>query len=336
MKNVKIFFPKGDRHDATIYYVNIIKKALERLSHVVEIVDHLKETRHSDIVVVVNAKAHLQVLLYNCINRPKIICWYQGIMPEELIINYKKRDLWVKFILWRIFEYVSLRLVNFSIFVSDEMRQHYKYKYNILAKNFYIMPCFNQELSKDSFYIKNKYLEPTFLYAGTMSKWQCIDEMLEIYEQIEAKIKNSKLFIYTPDQKIAQEYIQKFNIKNVSIRYLPYDKLSSEIKKYKYGFLIRENIQMNRVATPTKMNTYLANGIIPIYSDCISAFKDNLSRIKFRVVANDNLLETISNFENEKIKTEDILNEYNSIFSSFYSENYHVAHLTENLSEIFS
>ena len=62
----KIFFEQGDRHDATIHYVNIIKKALEIESgEDVLIVDNIKQIEKTEIVVVVNAKAHLKLLLKN-------------------------------------------------------------------------------------------------------------------------------------------------------------------------------------------------------------------------------------------------------------------------------
>ncbi|MDY3122946.1 MAG: hypothetical protein SOW21_00920 [[Actinobacillus] rossii] len=329
----RIFFPKGDQHDATIYYMGIIEKALKKISDDVRYIDNLNDLLCDDIVIVVNAKAHLQVLLKN--RKQKVICWYQGIMPEELKVNYTRKDKWLKIILWTLFEYISLTKVTFALFVSERMKEHYLKKYNIsLESNSYIMPCFNQELIENSFFTAGKYDIPTFVYAGTMSKWQCVDEMLLLFKKIEEKIPDATLSIYTQDKEIAKSYIHKYKLNNVIIDYLPYQELFHAIKKFKYGFLIREDIEMNRVATPTKMNSYLANGIIPVYSDCIYAFKNNLNDFPYQVKVSSNYFDCIDEIlkiEKLDIVPNVILDSIRTIaFGSFYSKEFHI----ENLSKI--
>ena len=333
----KIFFEQGDRHDATIHYVNIIKKALERESgEDVLIVDNIKQIEKTEIVVVVNAKAHIKLLLKN--RKQKVICWYQGIMPEEILVNYTKKDKWLKYILWRCFEYISLKLVSFALFGSDRMKYHYENKYKIKFKdNFYVMPCFNQKLIEESFFVKGKYETPSFVYAGTMSKWQCIDEMLQIYKEIKTKIPNATLILYTSEKKEAQDYLKKYNLENVLIDHLPYNQLFEALQHYKYGFIIRKDIEMNRVATPTKMNTYLANGVIPIYSNYIFAFKEGLKNTQYQIQIsnNDEVLEEIISFEKKNIEAINVLENYKStVFSHFYSEDFHINNLIEKIKKI--
>ncbi|MFH4294131.1 hypothetical protein WAJ58_23570, partial [Acinetobacter baumannii] len=84
-----------------------------------------------------------------------------------------------------------------------------------------------------------------------------------------------------------------------SIKYVSLENLDTELLKYKYGFLIRENHIVNNVATPTKMNSYLANGIIPIYLSFIDHFKVNFNEYDF-IVAKEktqDVLNDIVNFE---------------------------------------
>ncbi|MFC7347701.1 hypothetical protein ACFQO9_13330 [Chryseobacterium zhengzhouense] len=335
----QILFEKGDRHDATIHYIEIIKKSLLNFGVKVEIIETVKEIdSKKNIIVVVNAKAHLKVLLKNPFI--KVICWYQGIMPEEIFINYHKRDKSLKIALWTIFEFVSLKLNFFSIFVSNKMKRHYELKYRVNFNNrFYVMPCFNLDIDEKAFKYPNKFTNPTFLYAGTMSDWQCIDQMLILYSEIESRLPNSKLFLFTPDKKRAKEYIKKYRIENVLIDYKPYKELSQEIKKYKYGFIIREDIEMNRVATPTKMNTYLANGIIPIFSNCIDSFKENLSNLKFKIVLDNNvdskfLLEKLNEFESNEELQNSIYNDFLvNAFESYYNNKFHIKELYKKLNE---
>ncbi|WP_439291307.1 hypothetical protein [Lonepinella koalarum] len=316
--------------------MKIVEKALWTVSSEVVYIDDLSKLDPDDIVVVVNAKAHLQVLLKN--RHQKVICWYQGIMPEELKVNYTKKDKWFKIILWTIFEYLSLRTVSFALFVSDRMKEHYTKKYKVsLDKKSYIMPCFNQELIKEAFFVPDKYKKATFVYAGTMSKWQCIDEMLSFFKKVESVLPEAELTIYTPEKDIAKEYIKKYDLSNVIIDYLPYQQLSKEIRKFKYGFLIRKDIEMNRVATPTKMNTYLANGIIPIYSDCVYAFRENLTELDYQLKLSQNDEQNVNNLlnlERMDINTEGFfININDNIFNSFYSSDYHIKNLVDKFKE---
>lgn len=329
----KILFEQGDRHDATIYYVNIIKETLscKEVNNVV-IVDNINDINNSDIVVVVNAKALVRVLLKN--RKQKVICWFQGIMPEEINVFYKGWSKKLRIILWTILEYIALRKNVFSIFVSEKMRKHYENKYKIkINDNYYIMPCFNQTIDRESFFIPDKYSKPTFLYAGTLSEWQCIDEMLFLYKEIENSIPNSKLFLFTSESEKAQMLVKRYALNHVSIQYVPFEKLNEAIRQCKYGFIIRKDIEMNRVATPTKMNSYLANGIIPIYTDCIDSFKQSLSFLQYQIKIDHTLNpKSIIDFDKKKILAEDVYAEYReNVFSNYYSREKHIESLRHNL-----
>ena len=328
----KILFEQGDRHDATVYYVDVIRETLaDDGKNDVTVVDDIKEINSEDIVVVVNAKAAVRVWMKHW--NQKVICWYQGVMPEEIYVFYRGYTKWMRIMFWIFLEMISLRRNAFSIFVSEKMRSHYQSKYRLkLKNNYYIMPCFNQEINEESFWVKDKYTRPTFLYAGTLSKWQCIDKMLSLYAEIEAALPNATLFLYTSEQEKAKDMVAFYRIKNAFIKYVPFTQLNAEISKCKYGFIVREDIEMNRVATPTKMNSYLANGIIPIYTGCIDSFRQNLSSLKFQILLGDNPISQIVEFESELINPADIYHEYNQkVFSDYYSRQSHLNKLRNSL-----
>ncbi|HCH8014075.1 TPA: hypothetical protein NJW72_003719, partial [Acinetobacter baumannii] len=120
-------------------------------------------------------------------------------------------------------------------------------------------------------------------YAGSLATWQCVDKTLELYSLIERVLPNASLTLLTKEKELAETMINNYKIKNYSIKYVSLENLDTELLKYKYGFLIRENHIVNNVATPTKMNSYLANGIIPIYSSFIDDFKVNFNEYDFIV-----------------------------------------------------
>lgn len=54
--------------------------------------------------------------------------------------------------------------------------------------------------------------------------------------------------------------------------------MTDTLRDVKFGFVLRDDIAVNNVATPTKLSSYLSAGVIPIYS---SALKDFYEKTKF-------------------------------------------------------
>jgi hypothetical protein len=142
--------------------------------------------------------------------------------------------------------------------------------------------------------------------------------------------------IYTKEHDKAKELLHKYGIE-ANIKYVPYEQLNNEIKDYKYGFIIREDIEVNRVATPTKMNSYLANGIIPIYTDVVGAYKENISKMRFSIPlepVTNNGIEKLYELENVEILGNAVLNEYKGLFADYYNREKYVKLLADLLAAI--
>ena len=115
------------------------------------------------------------------------------------------------------------------------------------------------------------------MYAGSLSAWQNIDETLKIFKQIENIIPEATLTLLTEEKIKAQALIKQYDIQNAMVRYVSLNNLNEELLKHKYGFLLRKDIKVNNVSTPTKMNSYLSSGVIPIYSDAIKDFSKHIN-----------------------------------------------------------
>lgn len=319
----KILFLNNERNDATDYYVKIIKKTLINTGCSVEIIDRVNLINKADKVLTISLKAFFLVWLKN--PRQFIIHWFQGVTPEEalMLFSSKKIEKNIRWMYLSFFEKFVLKFSKFNFFVSDAMFKHYKNKYNYSFENYMIMPCYNQYLNEFAFY-DEKYKKPTFVYAGSLAKWQCIEETLEIFKKVNEKIPESEMYIFTSEGEKAKSLINKYQIKNVNVDYVSYSELNERIKDFKYGFLIREDVLVNRVATPTKMNGYLANGVIPIYSNIIEDFKVNLKgKYLIDVKSILDAVEKIILFELNDIKKSEILAEYKKYFDEYYFDNFY-------------
>ncbi len=319
----KIYLNKGDVNDATSYYIEIIEHALQKKGYSTERVFHIQDIKkNNELVLVIHAKAFFKVWLHN--RKQKIVIWFQGIVPEEAKMLFSSPFQYIpRMILWRFLEKIALKYSYFSFFVSESMVCHYQKVYGYSSNRYIIMPCFNLSLSNESFMQPNKYDCPTFVYAGTLATWQCIEEVLLAYKKIENVIPCVKLAILTNEQRKAQKLIEKYNVINCQIAYVKKEELSKEMAKYKYGFLLRKDTIVNNVATPTKMNSYMAVGVIPIYSSVINDFENIFNQSKYVIKIHDlnntqEIIEKIQKIENTNIQPNEIKNNFQAIFDTYY------------------
>lgn len=329
----KIVFLTNERNDATDYYVNLIKKSIEEQGDICTIINDLKEIEKDDVVLTISLKAFFLTWLKN--PRQKIIHWFQGVTPEEAVMIYK--NSWKRKIKWlylSFFENFVLRYSKFNFFVSDAMHKHYNIKYKYMGVNYLIMPCYNQSINVDAFN-DNKYKNVSFVYAGSLSDWQCIKESIWVFKEVHSKIPDAKFYLFTSEKEKAKKIIEKEGVVNVIIDYVGYNELNERLKNIKYGFLIREDTLVNNVATPTKMNGYLANGIIPIYINVIDDFKSKISgKIQIRTLNYKDLPKLIIDFEKVEVNVNDVFLEYSSYFNEYYSDNNYSKNIALKLKKI--
>lgn len=48
--------------------------------------------------------------------------------------------------------------------------------------------------------------------------------------------------------------------------------MSEALADVKFGFVLRNDVPVNRVATPTKLSSYLSAGVIPVFSKYLKDF----------------------------------------------------------------
>lgn len=330
----KIYLLKEDLNDATSFYLEIIKDSIRKANFYVEVTDSIKEIRKDDIVVCIVPKAFWEI--YKKYPTMKILYWFQGIVPEEIdFYNYSYIKKIISKVRYTLLEIMILRKSTINFFVSNSMRNHYKKKYAYNKENFIVMPCFNQTIFKDAFY-DEKYNTPTFVYTGSLAKWQCFEQTINLFKKIKEIIPSARLTIYTKEQDKAKYILEKYNVE-AEIKYVPYQKISEELRNFKYGFILREDNIVNNVATPTKMSSYLANGIIPIYTDVVGSYKENLTNLKYSIPITTNYdgLEKLYNIERNKINSLDVYNDFSHVFSMYYNRDYYVNLIAEYLKNNF-
>ncbi len=331
-----IYIVRESNRVVTDYYFDIFKKALNHLGIKVAVVNDFKPSswnKRKDYVVVGSIVKAYKLKIKGFKN---IIMWFQGIVPEE---SYLKNNSHVKKAILGFLESQALKNSLFSVFVSEEMRLHYerKYKISIEANEYYTMPCYNTELCDKSFFNKYKYNHNnTFVYAGGLSVWQGFDKIVAVYKKIEElRIPNTKLLVLTKEKENARVILEKHKVNNFEISFVNPESLNDSLADVKFGFIIRDGNIVNRVSTPTKISTYIANGIIPIYSENLVDFESNTKNVKFKLsVDSPCFFQELKDFMINKIDNNEVYLEFKSLYQTYYNTDLHIKNLSAKINEI--
>ena len=337
MKHPRIIIRRTPSNEVvTFNNVNILKEAASllhlELIETTTISECIRVGTKNDIYIVI---VDTDVVALWIRGRRRICNWFQGIIPEESYMRNKSK---LRYYILSLMEKFALDKSSINLLVSQAMLSHYNTKYHkIYDKKSYIFPCFNTKLNENAFFYSGKYSSNTFVYAGGLDVWQCFDYTLEVYKSFEdLEIKGTKLIVMTKDQEFAKRKIQQTGIKHCEVGFTTPEQLPSVLAKAKFGFVLRDDTPVNRVSTPTKISTYLSCGIIPIYSECISAFNTVAKNMNYVLPWNgdDDSYRRVMSMMSKMIDANDVLNEYNRIFETYYSNDNHVEHIAALLKRL--
>jgi hypothetical protein len=316
----------------TEYYYDLIRESISKI----------KETRvlvHDDILdVICKARSHWYVVGHEIdylklfiVGKRQIIIWKQGAGPEE---SFQRNNSITRYYVRNVIDKISIKYASFIITVSNELSKHLANKHLIdFKKRNYIIPCFNTNINKKSFVSTNKYKNNVFCYAGRLSIYQCFEESLDLYKKIEESGLNGvKLLVLTPEIDKALDVIRRKNITNYIVKYVNHTELPTALKDVKYGFALRDENVINKVATPTKLSTYMANGVIPIVRNTIGDFSKVIHSYKYFLRLSEiSDVDDILASAKEAIEWEEVYSEYYKIFDKYYNRKEYVTNLYEHL-----
>lgn len=323
-------------NDATNYYCGIIIRSLEKYGYKFAIVHNIKSVSEVDIIVTITE----QYFLKSKIRFPhkKQIYWAQGVNAEETKMQMNSFEQFARYCFRRVAESIAVKYADMLFCVSERMVQYYREKYGLIDNGqIIVMPCYNLRLSSE--FNTMQYTKPIFAYAGNTSVWQGVDFMLDVFALVEKQIPDALLNLYSSNKSELEEMIKVRGIKNYRINYVPVSELQNELHKCKYGFIIRTDHIVNLVATPTKMNSYLAAYMIPIYSDGVDDFNKNIQLGKYRLMAHCPLnagvvAQQIIEFENSINNFEDYMGIVKNVFDNHYNDELYESKILEKMKNI--
>jgi hypothetical protein len=198
-KSIKIsqfdIYNPYENQEVTVDYIDVITQAIQKLDIDIEKIDDIIPQKKSNKGILVIAVK--DVIKARKAGYSYVMLWTQGIVPEE---SYMRHSSWLRYHVISFIEKKGLQKADYVFMVSQEMKRHFENKYKIELKNYYLMPCFNEELEKENFECHD-YSKNVFGYAGSLSKWQCFEETTQIYKKIEHRHPEAKFKVLTKQKR---------------------------------------------------------------------------------------------------------------------------------------
>jgi len=181
-----------------------------------------------------------------------------GIVPEELASCGSKIGTWF----FDIIEACAVARSYALITVTRAMAEHLRKKHRLSNIKTYVFPnmrCGESQTVRSVSASDDVY---TIIYAGGTDHWQNADMMLDVIGKLKEKF---KFIILTGDP---EWFRTRFRDKGLEGKVELLSVSRSEVEDYyaraDFGFLLRNDHPVNRVACPTKLTEYLSAGVLPI------------------------------------------------------------------------
>jgi len=305
-------------------YLDVIKEALVRLNYECEYIKDFNGISKQDLIVFPMGKDAFKYYFKGYRN---IILWQQGATGAE---SYMRHSSKIRSCILNYMDCFAMKKAKMIFYVSRYMQEYYeKLAHTSFNHKAYVMPCFNEVLDKEIFE-KKDYSKKVFTYVGSLDLWQCFNETVGIFAEIEKRIPDAFFKVLTFNTDKAEEIIKGKNIKNYSVACVPKEQVKSELENATYGFIIRHDIEVNRVATPTKISSYLSAGVLPIYSTCLTDFHAQAHEKTFAYALNpEEDIDGLIHFINSGLDKEIVQQEIEDLFNTYYSTENHIKNIAE-------
>lgn len=190
-----------------------------------------------------------------------------GVVPEE----FRMHNDFFSAVLYEKEELLAVTKAGIVIVVTDAMGHYLQQKFRDALKativSFPMFPSFTPTLASRPL-VDGK---PVVVYAGGLHKWQQVSKMIDAIAKTSDRCSHR---FYCPDPQAVKDMLPTSVLNVVTVETKTHSELMTTYPECHYGFILREDIIVNRAACPTKLVEYLAMGIIPIVdSENIGDFK---------------------------------------------------------------
>lgn len=183
-----------------------------------------------------------------------------GVVPEE----FRMHDDFYSALIYDDEERLAVRKAGLVIVVTDAMKRYLQQKFRDAFKaksvSFPMFPSFTPSVATRP--LENG--KPVVVYAGGLHRWQQVPKMIDAITRTISQCQH-RFYCSAPETVLAMLPVEIRDA--VVVESKTHEDLMTIYPQCHYGFILREDSIVNKVACPTKLVEYLAMGIVPIV-DC--------------------------------------------------------------------
>lgn len=204
--------------------------------------------------------------------------------PEERSFLYHTRSKSIAEEAERVDKQV-LRSAEAVVCVSSSLSRHVQTKF--FARRTLVIPCAvdtrlfrfssaHRDRLRSQWNLKDD--QPVFVYSGGTQTYQQLDVMARLFREILGFLPSSKVLLLVPtsSRDAVEEMFRLAGVPSESLIVCSTDhwRVPAFLSAADIAFLIRENLLINRVASPTKFAEYLACGLPVVASPYVDSVRD--------------------------------------------------------------
>lgn len=172
------------------------------------------------------------------------------------------------------YERAGMAKASYIVCQSNEMKRYLLDKYTFLKEDHvFVYHCYADSsrfhIDQDVRFSVRKEInvlenETVFIYSGGLHRWQKVKESLELFHCYYDKYDSGHMIILTLDVATAQKIVNDdfCDIHDrITIRAVAHDQVPLYLNAADVAFLLRDNVVMNAVASPTKLAEYMSCGL---------------------------------------------------------------------------
>ena len=215
--------------------------------------------------------------------------------------SYKKNFIKkkIKHLQIKLAEQILIKISDKVFCVSNKLKEYFKEKYRIFSVNkFLVIPgaadynLFYYDDSLRAKYRKKLKIESgiALIYSGRLTmKWEIPDKIFEIYKLIFKSINNLILLLITPDIEIGNSLKKKYKFSNRQIKIIKadYENVCNYLNAADFALMLRDDVKMNNVASPSKFAEYILCGLPVIITNNLGDFSKIIGINKYGFIIND-------------------------------------------------
>jgi hypothetical protein len=209
----------------------------------------------------IHAAAEPRLLQHLSMRNTRSILDAHGAPPEEaaMYLEYAERYF------WDYVECIVMKHVSTIVVVTHAMASHLAAKHPGAKAKVIVMPILPKTADDPGSWERADVARPLLIYAGGMQKWQRISRMAAAISKLRS---TCDYILLTSEVAILARQLFDAGLPpgeaRARIRSVSHRQVLSFYEKAHYGFLLREDSIVNRVACPTKLIEYIAAGVVPI------------------------------------------------------------------------